>query len=128
MMKLKAFNADTAPLPVGNYVQALEVTGATRRLYVSGQIPVARDGTLPTGFKAQGELAWKNLAAQLAAAGMTVANLVKVTIFLSDRKYAIENRVVRKAALGEHAPAMTVIITGIFDEAWLLEIEGIAEA
>ncbi len=128
MLKLKAFNADAAPLPVGNYVQALEVSGATRRLYVSGQIPVTRDGTLPAGFKAQAELAWQNLAAQLAAAGMTVANLVKVTIFLSDRAYAMENRTVRKAALGDHAPAMTVIITGIFDEAWLLEIEGIAEA
>jgi 2-iminobutanoate/2-iminopropanoate deaminase len=128
MMKLQAYNAETAPAPVGNYVQALEVSGTTRRLYVSGQIPVTREGALPASFLAQAELAWQNLAAQLAAADMTVANLVKITIFLSDRKFAMDNRVARKAALGDHAPAMTVIITGIFDEAWLLEIEGIAEA
>jgi 2-iminobutanoate/2-iminopropanoate deaminase len=122
------YNAKSAPAPVGNYVQALEISGATRRLYISGQIPATRDGFVPTDFLAQAELAWQNLTAQLAVAGMTVANLVKVTIFLSDRKYAMENRIARKAALGDHAPAMTVIITGIFDEAWLLEIEGIAEA
>jgi 2-iminobutanoate/2-iminopropanoate deaminase len=128
MMKQQPYNAITAPEPVGNYVQALEVSGATRRLYVSGQIPATRAGAVPAGFQAQAELVWQNLAAQLTAANMTVANLVKVTIFLSDRKYAMDNRVARKAALGDYAPAMTVIITGIFDEAWLLEIEGIAEA
>ena len=128
MIVRQAYNAKTAPEPVGNYVQALEVSGTTRRLYVSGQIPADRAGNVPAGFLAQAELAWQNLAAQLTAADMTAANLVKVTIFLSDRKYAMENRVARKAALGDHAPAMTVIITGIFDEAWLLEIEGIAEA
>jgi 2-iminobutanoate/2-iminopropanoate deaminase len=53
---------------------------------------------------------------------------VKVTIFLSDRKYALENRQARQDALGSHAPALTVVIAGIFDEAWLLEIEAIAEA
>jgi enamine deaminase RidA (YjgF/YER057c/UK114 family) len=59
---------------------------------------------------------------------MTVENLVKVTIFLSDRRYALENRQARQAALGDHAPALTVIIAGIFDESWLLEIEAVAEA
>jgi hypothetical protein len=61
-------------------------------------------------------------------ADMTIGNLVKVTIFLSDRKYALENRQARQEALGDHAPALTVIIAGIFDEAWLLETEAIAEA
>jgi 2-iminobutanoate/2-iminopropanoate deaminase len=30
--------------------------------------------------------------------------------------------------LGDHSPALTIIITGIYDEAWLLEIEAIAVA
>ena len=127
-MKVKVFNAAEAPQPVGGYVQALEVTGASRRLYVSGQVPATRDGMVPKGFLPQAELAWKNVALQLAAANMTMANVVKVTIFLSDRTYAMDNRIARKAALGGHEPAMTVIITGIFDETWLLEIEAIAEA
>ena len=44
------------------------------------------------------------------------------------QKYALENRQARQEALGDHAPALTVIIAGIFDEAWLLEIKAIAEA
>jgi hypothetical protein len=54
--------------------------------------------------------------------------LVKVTIFLSDRDYALENRTARQEALGTRQVALTVIITGIFDAAWLLEIEAIAAA
>lgn len=127
-MALKAINAKAAPEAAGGYSQALEATGTSRRLYVSGQIPVARDGTVPSGFSEQARLAWANVEAQLAAADMSIGDLVKVTTFLSHRKYALENREVRQAVLGEHRPALTVIITGIFDEAWLLEIEAIAEA
>jgi enamine deaminase RidA (YjgF/YER057c/UK114 family) len=54
------------------------------------------------------------------------SNLVKVTVFLSDRCYREENYKIRKEILGEHSPALTIIITGIYDERWLLEIEAIA--
>lgn len=126
-MTSKAINADNAPEAMSNYSQAVEVSNTTRRLYISGQIPVPRDGDLPTSFKQQAAVAWQNVIAQLHAADMNVEHLVKVTIFLSDRKYNLENREARQLALGTHAPALTVIITGIFDEAWLLEIEAIAE-
>jgi 2-iminobutanoate/2-iminopropanoate deaminase len=128
MMLKRSINAETAPTPVGGYSQAVECTGSTRRLYISGQIPVAADGTCPPAFGAQARLVWHNVQAQLTAAGMTVDHLVKVTIFLSDRKYAAENRAVRQSVLGTCTPAMTVIITGIFDDVWLLEIEAVAEA
>jgi enamine deaminase RidA (YjgF/YER057c/UK114 family) len=121
-------NADTAPQAVGGYSQAVAVSHGTRRLYISGQIPQAKDGAVPDTFEHQAKLAWTNVLAQLKMAGMAIENLVKVTIFLSERKYAVENRKARLEALGSHSPALTVIITGIFDEAWLLEIEAIAEA
>ena len=59
---------------------------------------------------------------------MTMANLVKVTTFLSSRDFNMTNREVRKEVLGAHSPALTVIITGIFDEKWLIEIEAVAVA
>jgi 2-iminobutanoate/2-iminopropanoate deaminase len=128
-LKLRSINAKSAPEAVGGYSQALETTNNSRRLYISGQIPMARGGTVvPDSFAEQAKLVWSNVLAQLEAADMTIGNLVKVTIFLSDRKYALENRQARQEALGDHAPALTVIIAGIFDEAWLLEIEAIAEA
>lgn len=127
-MKITLANASSAPPAVGGYSQALAVSDPSRFVFVSGQIPETLTGDVPDDFKSQAELVWANLLAQLAAAGMTVENLVKVTIFLSSRKYSAENAEARRAALRGHAPALTVIITGIFDERWLLEIEAIAAA
>lgn len=127
-MKLTPINATSAPQPAGGYSQAFEVREAQRFLFVSGQVPETAAGVVPLEFKAQARLVWSNVCAQLEAAGMLVANLVKVTTFLSSREHAIPNREVRQEVLGSHAPALTVIITGIFDEQWLLEIEAVAAA
>ena len=125
---VRAIVATDAPTPLSNYAQAYETNGATRVLYISGQIPVSVTGDVPKDFAAQCRLCWTNIEAQLRAADMTVTNIVKVTIFLSDRCYAVENREIRQEVLGQHTPALTAIITGIFDESWLLEIEAIAAA
>lgn len=127
-MQRRIINAADAPQAAGGYAQAVEITGATRILHVSGQIPQAADGTVPAAFADQCRLAWANLEAQLRAAGMTLDHLAKVTTFLADRRHAAENRAVRQAVLGDRAPALTVVITGIFDEAWLVEIEAVAMA
>ena len=124
----RPLNAPDAVQPTGGYPQAVEVVGAKRLLFVSGQIPVRADGTLPKEFKEQAHVAWANVEAQLRAAGMSLDNLAKVTIFLSDRAYNLDNREVRRAVLGDRPVALTVIITGIFDPAWLLEIEAVAAA
>jgi 2-iminobutanoate/2-iminopropanoate deaminase len=128
MMQQTSINATDSPQPAGGYAQAVAVEGAKRFLFISGQIPVTADGQTPTGFAAQAALAWSNVDAQLRAAGLTKDNLIKATIFLGDRKHAQENREARQAYLGDRAIALTVIITGIFDQSWLLEIEAIAAA
>ena len=46
----------------------------------------------------------------------------------ADRRYTMANRMVRKSVLGDRKPALTTVIVGIFDEAWLIEIEAIAAA
>ena len=127
-MHTQAINATDAPAPAGGYSQALDVRSAQRLLFISGQIPADVQGQVPDGFRAQAELAWANVRAQLEAAGLSIANLVKVTTFLASREHTLVNREVRQQMLGPHAPALTVIITGIFDERWLIEIEAIAAA
>lgn len=127
-MHKREINSTDAPAPAGGYAQAIEVTNNARTLFISGQIPMAKDGTVPADFDSQCRLAWQNIEAQLHAAGMNLDNLVKATIFLSDRAYALDNRRIRAEVLGDCKIAMTVIITGIFDEAWLLEIEAVATA
>lgn len=109
-----------------SYAQAFLIEQPTRLLFVSGQVPADAAGKVPQGFAEQCRLVWRNIEAQLTAAGMKLTDLVKVTVFLSDRQYRAANAAVRKEVLGAHAPALTIIITGIYDEEWLLEIEAIA--
>ncbi|MBA2520163.1 MAG: RidA family protein, partial [Chloroflexia bacterium] len=120
-MNRRLINAPDAPAAAGGYAQAVEITSPSRLLFISGQIPVTTAGEVPATFAEQARLAWQNVGAQLRAADMTLDNLVKVTIYLADRQYALENRVVRQAVLGSRQVAMTVIIAGIFDAGWLLE-------
>ena len=127
-MKRRDINASDAPQPMGGYSQAVELTGATRIVLVSGQIPVTADNKVPGDFETQARQTWANLIAQLRAADMTLDNLVKVTFLLADRKYIPDYRRVRQEVLGGRKIALTTMITGIFDEQWLLEIEGIAAA
>jgi len=127
-MQFVPINSSNAPAAVGGYAQAFRAEGAKRLLFISGQIPESRHGDVPADFAAQAQQVWANVRAQLAADGMGIANLVKVTIFLSSREFAVANREARQQALGSHTPALTVVIAELFDEKWLLEIEAIAAA
>jgi len=127
-MQTRAINAETAPRPTTGYVQAMEVSEHRRLLFVSGQTPVDAEGAVPEGFEAQCRQAWRNVEAQLAAAGMGLDNLVMHRTYLADRSHALTNRAVRNAVLGGRETALTVVVAGIFDEAWLVEIEAVAAA
>ncbi|MGC1468411.1 MAG: RidA family protein [Sphingorhabdus sp.] len=122
-MKIKPIQAEQT-----SYAQAVEIVGPNRLLFISGQVPADADGIVPAAFPEQAKLVWRNIIAQLARAEMTIENLAKLTIYLSDRSYREQNTQVRHAVLGGHSPALTVIIADIFDEAWLLEIEAVAVA
>lgn len=126
-MTTRKINADDGAKAVGAYVQALEVTNTSRRLYISGQAPITVEGIVPPTFKEQAEAVWNNILAQLRAADMSAENLVKATTFLADRQYRDENREVREAMLDGHTFALTVVLAGMFEDGWLLEIDAIAE-
>jgi len=53
-MQRRDINAADAPAPAGQYTQAVEVTGATRTLYLSGQVGVSADGSIPEDAEAAG--------------------------------------------------------------------------
>jgi len=119
-------NPATVHPPAGGYSMGLELTQHRRLLFVSGQVPEKTDGTVPEGFEAQCAQAWRNVIAVLAAAGLGVEHLVKVTTFLTDRTQVVTNRTIRRAVLGDHQPALTVVVVETVDSKWLLEIEAIA--
>ncbi len=125
-MNRETINARNAPAPRGGYSQAVKIEDFKTLLFISGQIPVSDDDKVPETFEDQARLVWRNIDAQLKAAGMSRADLVKVTTYLSDRHHATANREIRSDYLGAVAPAMSVVICAIFDDKWMLEVEAIA--
>ena len=72
---------ENAPQPIGPYSQAIEVNGM---IFCSGQIPLdpASGNLAANDIEGQTHQVMKNISAVLAAAGATLANVVKATIFL----------------------------------------------
>src|SRR5688572_26679162 len=104
--------------PRGGYSHAVEVDPGARWLFISGQIPERSDGSVPAGFREQCEAVWDNIERALAAAGMTTANLVKVTTFLTDPEQTIANREVRRHRVGDNRPALTVVVARTLQSDW----------
>ena len=73
---------NTVAEPFGPYSHAVEVPEGSRLLYISGEVGVLPDGTVPQGIEAQAEACWRNIIAILADAGMGVRDLVKITTYL----------------------------------------------
>ena len=59
VMRKREINASDAPAFAGQYAQAIEVTGATKTIYISGQVGIATDGTVPNNAETQAKLAWR---------------------------------------------------------------------
>lgn len=120
-------NPKSVPAPVGSYVQMVEVRGRPRWLHISGQVGMTPDGTLLQGFEAQCEQALKNLLACLEAAGMSLDDLVKITILMTRQEDVPTYRAVRKRVLGDANIASTLmIVAGLVTPDFLIEIEGVA--
>jgi 2-iminobutanoate/2-iminopropanoate deaminase len=126
-MKIEAVNASDAPKAMG-YSQAVKLTDFKELVFVSGQIPETVDGEVPADFDGQCRLVWRNLEAQLRAAGMSFDNLVKVTTYLSHPSQREAQSRIRREVLGDRSVALTVILCDIYASKWLLEIEAIAAA
>lgn len=128
-LSIQPLNPPILPAATGNYTHGVQVDGAGRLVFVSGQVPWGdAQGKVPDSFEEQCRMVWRNVLAVLTEGGLGVQNLVKVTTYLSDRQYRALNSKIREEILGEHAPALTVIICDIYAEEWLLEIEAVAAA
>ncbi|WP_010188291.1 RidA family protein [Sphingomonas sp. PAMC 26605] len=113
--------------PAGAYSHAVEIRGAGKTLYISGQLGVDPDGQTPDTFAAQATLCWRNIVAILAAAEMTVHDLVKVTTFLTDIGDARPLAGIREPFLEGARPASTLVAAAaLVMPEWKIEVEAIA--
>lgn len=110
--------------PLSNYAHGVETQAGARWLYISGQVGIGLDGKAGKTFEEQAEIAWSNLLAVLKSAGMTPADLVKVTTYLTRRDDIKPNRAIRDKHLGGVKAASTmVLISGLAAPELLVEVE-----
>jgi 2-iminobutanoate/2-iminopropanoate deaminase len=120
-------NPADIPAPSGNYAYGLEVRSGARLLFISGQIPGDEEAAdFPRDFETQCRIIWRNIFSILASAQMEPRHLVKVTTYLTHPDQVVLNSRIRQEILGDHKPALTVMIAQTLTPDWLLEIEAIA--
>jgi enamine deaminase RidA (YjgF/YER057c/UK114 family) len=120
------------PFPVGAqyhgiYAHGVETRPGVRMLHVSGQVGQPPEGDLPADFRGQCRQALLNVSAVLAAATMTLTDIVKMSFYLVRREDMDALVEVRKELLDGMRPAITtVFVAGLVSPDWLVEVEVIA--
>ena len=113
--------------PISHYTDAVRAEGPL--LFVSGVVPVDGAGRLvgADDVVAQARQVFSNLGAVLAAGGATLADVVKVTVFLTDVDDRARINVVRQEAFGEARPASTLVeIAALAIPGARIEVEAVA--
>jgi 2-iminobutanoate/2-iminopropanoate deaminase len=120
----KVISSPLAPGAIGPYSQAIEVNGM---LFLSGQLPIdAATGLMAEGIEEQAKQSLSNIKHILEEAGLTMANVVKTTVFLADMSlFADMNKVYSTFFEGEY-PARSAVAVKALPKDALVEIEGIA--
>jgi 2-iminobutanoate/2-iminopropanoate deaminase len=123
---LRPIHTTAAPAAIGPYSQAV-ATGAY--LFTSGQIGLdpATGELVDGGIEAQTRQVMANIAALLAAAGLSFADVVKTTIFLVDMNdYGVVNAAYAEAFEGLVPPARSTVAVAALPRAARVEIDTVA--
>jgi 2-iminobutanoate/2-iminopropanoate deaminase len=128
MAVITGSNPAAVRAPTG-YTHSMLIEGEQRRLIISGQVGMSADGSVPSTGEGQIAQAFANLHAILEANDMSVTNLVKTTVFLTDRSLLASFRAARDAVYAGHAPCSTLLfVAGLADPRFMVEIEAEAVA
>ena len=115
---------NAAPQAIGPYSQAIAID---KWLFSSGQIPLTAAGELVAGdIEAQTEQVFSNLEAVLAAAGASLNDVVKTTVFVQDLSDFARLNGIYERRFGSHTPARSTVQVARLPRDVLVEIEVIA--
>ena len=125
MSTFDVVQTDNAPKAIGPYSQALVVDGW---VYCSGQIALdPATGEIVAGdVTVQTERVMKNLAAVLNAAGASLSDIVKTTVFLSDMTHFAAMNEVYGRHFGGHRPARSTVAAAGLPRGVSVEIDCVA--
>ena len=123
-MAKKKIVSSEAPSAIGPYSQAIEVDGF---VFTAGQIGIdPQTGQLVDGIEAQAERALMNIKAVLEAAGCTMNDVVKTTIFMVDIADFPKVNAIYEKFFDEPYPARSTVAVAALPKGALIEIEVVA--
>jgi 2-iminobutanoate/2-iminopropanoate deaminase len=111
------------------YSQGIKVTQAQTILFLSGQVAYTADGGVACrgDFKGQARGAYDAIKALVESQGGTMANVIKITTYVTDMRYRVDLAPIREEYFGKKGPASTLIeISALAHPDWMIEIEAIA--
>lgn len=121
MSRLKVISTSEAPAAIGPYSQAIRVGDL---LFTSGQIPLDVAGqVVEGGVTEQTHQVFRNLQAVVAAAGSSLNDVVKATVFIQDMDQFAAINEVYAHYFGDHKPARSTVEVARLPKNVLVEIE-----
>ncbi len=127
---IRLWTPKTMPQPASRYSQLALAEGVTRRLEISGQVGIHPDGTIAEGLSDQLDTALANIDRALAAAGMGRANLMKITVYLTENspEAVAAYRARRDLWVGDGPPpaATLLVVAGLASPSLVVEVDAIA--
>jgi 2-iminobutanoate/2-iminopropanoate deaminase len=121
---MRVISTNEAPAAIGPYAQAIVADGW---LFTSGQIPLTAAGHLAgSDIESQTEQVFDNLAAVLAAAGASLTQVIKTTVFVQDLNDFARLNAVYERRFGSHKPARSTVQVARLPRDVLVEIEVVA--
>ena len=113
--------------PLANYSHAIEVPPNARWLYVSGQLGIAPDGTVPDACAEQAEACFANFWRSLPRPGWASRDLVRLNTYLTDAGDRAAYMAVRDRLVAAPPPASTLLVVrALARPEFKIEIEAIA--
>jgi enamine deaminase RidA (YjgF/YER057c/UK114 family) len=113
--------------PFARYSHGVEIPAGKRLVLCSGQLGIGPDDTVPEDAGAQTELCFRNIAAILSEAGLTLNDIVRINAFVTDRAHLQPYMDVRNRLFSDPAPASTLmIVSGFARPEFKVEVEALA--
>ena len=128
MISIERFCA-TGVFDAPTYSQGIKVSQAQSILFLSGQVAYTADGSPAHrgDFKAQARGAYQAIKDLVESQGGTLANVVKLTTYVTDMRYRVDLPPIREEFFGKKGPASTLVeISALAHPDWMIEIEAIA--
>ena len=122
---MKMISTNNAPAAIGPYSQAVK-TGSF--IFLSGQLPIdPRTNTIEAkDVQGQTRQIMENIKAILQEEGLSLSNIVKTTIFISDMNHFTMINEIYSAYLGDHRPARSMVEVSRIPKDSMVEIEVLA--